>query len=190
MDIEQLPAEPNAKEVAALYSNSKLSKTQAIQLLQLYRIRHKVSDAAFGDLLEMLQRAFLPANNTLPRFNSQANLFWLLSHSFLFKYFIHSSTLYSFAKALDEDCVLKVVHSTSNFVVFDVKSQINGVVTREFLHKKNSQKIALNLKKTTQASRSIGKGLGIRSSSTTAVFDCATKWMISSPSLFLPTVDQ
>jgi hypothetical protein len=54
----------------ALYSRSTLSKAQAIQLLHLYRTRHHLTDAAFEDLLALLNSYILPENNTLPRFRN------------------------------------------------------------------------------------------------------------------------
>jgi hypothetical protein len=56
-----------ATEVASLYTRSQLSKPQAIQMLQLFRIRHRLTDACFEDLLQLLHRSFLPEKNTLPR---------------------------------------------------------------------------------------------------------------------------
>jgi hypothetical protein len=111
-----------AKEIASLYTHSFLSKPQAIQMLQLYRTRHRLTDAAFQDLLAMLHGAFLPQNNKLPRFVKK-NLFKNAKE--LLKQF---RTLYSFTKALDEECVLQMVHSTRSYVVFDVSSQINNIV--------------------------------------------------------------
>jgi hypothetical protein len=72
VELDALPEDcipKKTKEVVALYSNAMLTRAQAIQLLQLYRIRHRVTDAAFEDLLEILQRTILPSNNKLPRLN-------------------------------------------------------------------------------------------------------------------------
>jgi hypothetical protein len=74
VEIDELPIDPDAEEVASLYAKSRLTKSQAIQLLHLYRTRHKLTDAAFADLLDMLHSAFLPASNTLPRFSNACGL--------------------------------------------------------------------------------------------------------------------
>jgi hypothetical protein len=87
-----------------LFNNSKLTRNETLNLLQLYRQKHGLSDAAFGMLLDMLKHAILPEGNTLPR------------------------TLRSFNKEMQKLSSRKVIFRGENFIIYDVRPQLTKIL--------------------------------------------------------------
>ena len=93
------------------FTGSNTSRKNAIQMVQLFQQKYRLSDAATDDLLHMIGNVFLPPNHAFP------------------------ATIWSFRKAVDKNSCLDVIYSSpdDNFVIYDARKQLEAIVTG-FMH--------------------------------------------------------
>lgn len=84
----------------------RISRKSATRMVQLFRQKYRLSDAALDDLLHMLGSVFLPSGHTFP------------------------ATIWSFRKAVAKNSCLDVVFTSpdNKFVIYDARKQLETIV--------------------------------------------------------------
>ena len=88
------------------HTGSRISRKSATQIVQLFRQKYRLSDAALDDLLHTLGSVFLPGEHTFPM------------------------TMWSFREVVEKNSCLDVVFTSpdNKFVIYDARKQLETIV--------------------------------------------------------------
>lgn len=87
-----------------LFKGAKISLMETLQILQIYRQRHGLTDAAFQDILYLMHNFILPDGHALPL------------------------DLRTFNKRLENECPQKVIYRNKNYIVYSIREQLTEIL--------------------------------------------------------------